>query len=173
MGFGKNNTGALLRENPSVALSTLASGVALKLTGSITPTEDFRMLKAEIGAGITGLTGNEGNQIFFGLCNGELTAAEIEEAIEAVGPTDRNDRLLVERAERFVKILSKTNRFENGQTEREFMNESGGPIIVTKPRWTFSNTEGWDWFVYNNGLNALTTGATVRALATIYGLWLT
>ncbi len=173
MGFGKNNTGVILRENPSVALGTLASGVAAKLGGGITIADDFRMLKAEIGVGITGLTSGEGGQLYFGLCNGELSAAEVEASLEASGPTDRNDRGLQELAERFVRMMGKTVDQGVITAEQNFVGHDGGSILIEKPRWTFSNPEGWDWWIYNNGPDPLTTGATIRGLATIYGLWLT
>ncbi len=173
MGFGKNNTGAILRLNASIALSTLGSGAAIKLSGLIALTEDFRLLKSEILADISGLTGGEADQLVLGMCNNELSNAEIAECIVAGGPVDRNDRLAQERAERWVKLLGKMVLTDSSGTQGYFRSETGGPLIIVKPRWTFSDPEGWAYFIFNNGAAALTTGATARVLATNYGLWMT
>jgi len=170
MGFGKNNTGAILRSTESIALSTLANETAIKFLSSITLDEDFRMLKAEIFAQVSGLAASEGNGLLMGIANGELTIAEITEAYLVDGPVDRNDRVKTERAERFVKTIAAA--VKQLGTEAIFIGDEGGPKITVKPRWTFSNPEGWDLFIYNNTGAALQSGSTVRLVAVYYGVWL-
>ncbi len=171
MGFGKGGTGVIIRQVESVALATLANNTALKLTGGITLTEDFRMLKSEITCLVRGLTSTEGEGLLLGICNGELTAAEIAEAIVVDGPGDRNDRVAQERAERAVWIVASLDML-GGSTQANFKGQQGSTLIEWKKRWTFSDPEGWDFFIFNMGL-ALTTGANVNLRATNYGVWVT
>lgn len=166
MGFGKNSTGAILRSKETVALVTLAADTAIKLTSNISIAEDFRMLRAEVWAHVDGLTAGEGDGLTIGIANGDLSVTEIAEALLVDGPVNRNDRVKQERAERFVKVFGSLNDLQH-----LFRGENGGHMLIVKPRWTFANPEGWDLFIFNNGL-ALTTGATVRLIATYYGLWL-
>ncbi len=169
MGFGKQGTGAILRETASVALGGLTNITAIKLASGLAITEDFRILKTELYAHIKNLTGGDGEGLLLGLANGELTVAEIVECIEADGPEDRNDRVLQERAERFVKLIAGVIT-PLGILNTQFLNENGGPMITVKPRWTFSDPEGWDYFVYNTS-DDITTGATCTLTAVHYGVW--
>ncbi len=172
MGFGKDNKGVIMREQASIAIGTLAANTALKVdSGAIGITEDFRMLKSEICAHLDGITATEGEGLMFGICNGELSVSQIAQCLTTDGPKDPSARTEQETAERFVKILSMIDNDNDGQNVI-FRNENGGPIITAKPRWTFSNQTGWDFFVYNDGGSAFTTGATLRLLMTHYGVWL-
>ena len=171
MGFGKSGTGVIIRETDSLALTTIGSLVA-KIFSGLVLQEDFRMMKSELVAHITGLASGEGDGLILGICNGELSATEVGEALNADGPLDRNDRALQERAERFVKPVAMVGGEQTGPA-RVFLNEHGGPMIVAKPNWTFSNPEGWSWFIFNNDITALTTGSTVSLQATHYGVWVT
>ncbi len=169
-----SETGVIIRENTSQALGALAATAAIKVDPDAVMEEDFRMLKSEIFAQIEGLTAGEGVQLLFGIANGELTATEIGECLNTDGPVDRNDRANKEMAERFVKVLGMFTGDQGNQaiaTEKT-INTDGRPLIV-KPRWTFSNPEGWAFFVYNQGADVLTTNATVRVIATNYGVWVT
>lgn len=167
--FSEN--GAMIRERiVSSALGALANSAAVIVNG-LTLQEDFRLLKSEMFVNITALTGGEASGLIFGIANGELTIAEIEEAIEANGPLDLNDRLLKERATRNVKLLAGQGTDRAESTQERFVNDEGGPKIVSKHRWTYSNPEGWNYFVYNTG-GSLTTGGLLHVTATHFGLWL-
>ena len=171
MGFGKNNTGVIIREQASQAIGTLAANTALIIaSGDLTITEDFRMLKSEIIAHVDALTSTEGEGLILGICNGDLTVAQIAAVMQLDGPSDFSDRDGIEVAERFVKAISQLDTRD--LTNAVFKNENGGPIIVIKPRWSFSNTHGWNFFVYNDGANAFTTGAVVRLIMTHFGVWI-
>ncbi len=171
MGFGKGNTGVIIRSHQTVALGTLAAVTAIKLGSDISITEDFRMLKSEVLGFIEGLTAGEGTGLMLGIANGELSVAEIVECLLADGPDDRNDRLKQEKAERYVKIVA---QYEGGKADTAgvLVGENADRKLTVKPRWTFSNPEGWDWFIFNAGGSALTTGATAKLITTDYGLWL-
>ncbi len=164
MGFGKGGTGAIIREDSTVALGTLANKTGI-LVGSITLGEDFRMLKSIITANVDGITQADGPLELY-LVNGELTLAECEEAIELSGPTDRNDRVATEQAERFVRFVGVFKYTDSAGVFATLVEE-------IKPRWTFSNPEGWDWMLYNSSAGNLTTGSSVFLKATHYGVWVT
>ncbi len=171
MGFGKDGKGAMLRDSSTVALGTLASNTSL-IVGGLTMAEDFRILRSDIVALVANLTAGEGNGLLFGIANGELTAAEIAESLNIGGPLDRNDRVPQERVERNVKVLSSLTPAQ-ADTIKTFLNDEGGPIIHSKHRWTYSNPDGWNFFVHNMGSGAFTTGAVVDIHATHFGVWVT
>lgn len=170
MGFGKDNKGVIIRETDSVALTTIAEG-SVKLLAGLTLGEDFRMIKTVVTAVVTGLTAGEGVGLQLGIANGELSEAEVAEAINADGPVNRDDRLSTERAERFATIVAMTREADVNGTELTMLGPEGGPIVEKTIRWTFSNPNGWQWFVHNIGI-VLTTGSTIRLQATHYGVWL-
>ncbi len=169
MGFGKDGKGVIITEVRQQALGTLGNVTAITIATPLVMAEDFRMIKTEFSALVTALTGGEGNGLMVGIANGELSVTEIAEAIAANGPLNRNDRGRDERVMRFVKLLGAID--EVGQTSHAFKNEGGGPMIEETIRWTFSNPEGWQWFIWNHG-TALTTGSSVRLRAKNYGVWL-
>ncbi len=170
MGFGKDGRGVIIKESNQVSVGGLAADTGILLP-AIAVTEDFRMLKAEVIAHVEGLTSTEGSGLILGLADGELSLAEIEEAIELNGPLDRNDRKAMEFATRPVWLVAGSMPGPAGTT-MVFVNDHGGRVVVWKKRWTFSNPEGWQWFVYNKSDIAVTTGAAVQLNGTYYGVWL-
>ncbi len=175
----KKFDGAIIREVETIALATLADQAAIGFS-VLTLSEDFRILKSELAAGIVNLDDEENTPgLVLGIANGELSATEIAQALVAQGPVDRNDRLAKERADRWVKVLSQAEPVNvgpvSGRTTHDaiFKNENGGPVLVSKDRWTYSDPEGWQFFIFNNTGSALATGATARLLATHYGVWVT
>ncbi len=172
MGFGKDGKGAIIRENASQAIGALAAGGVIKIDTDLALEEDFRVLKQEIICQVHGLTAGQGKGMILGLADNELTTTEIGECIGVNGPNDRNDRLKVEQAERMVRLIGAIHSDEltNG-TKVQFVDE--GRIIKIKPRWTFSNVEGWTFFIYNRDGAEITTGATCRINVTNYGVWVT
>ncbi len=166
-------TGVIIRERRSQSLSTLGNLVALIIGTKLPITVDFRMLKAEVSAFMSSLTSGEGKGLMFGLANGNLSAAEISECLQANGPLNPSDRIPQERAKRAVWLIGSFN--EEIATEGFFDSdlEAGrGHKMVIKPRWTFTQAESWNWFVWNMGA-ALTTGSTVEMLTTDFGVWVT
>ncbi len=170
MGFGKQGTGAILRSNENIALATLADNTAIKFSSNITLSEDFRVLRADILCHITTVTQGEGTGLVLGACNDELTVAEIAETLVADGPSDRNDRVVQERTERKVDLLSSGIENEGSVI---FLGDDGGTVIHWKPRWTFSDPEGWAYFIWNHSGSTLNTGMQARLMQTVYGVWVT
>lgn len=176
MGFGKDGKGAILREQIGGSLGALASLAALKLAAGVVIGEDFRILKSEVYSHLNGIDAGEGDGLLLGIANGELSAVEIAEQITANGPSDRNDRALVEFAERQAHIVGQFQKLGGPahlETELTFVpKEGGGSCAIDKFRWTYSDPEGWAFFVFNPG-PAIATGWVVNVVATHYGVWVT
>ncbi len=177
MGFGKDGKGAIVKEQTTLTLGALA-GQALAVTSSaVLLDEDFRILRSDITAVITGVTSLEGVGLILYLTEGSLASADIEANIEQNGPLRLGDQDLEEIASRWVRRVGITAGPTVNETERVFKNKYGGALLNIEPRWTFrrgrtANNGGWNWAVYNDGVT-LTSGATARVLATHYGVWVT
>ncbi len=171
MGFGKDGKGVIINEKHTLSLGTLASGVVLKAT-SLVMVDDFRMLKSEVLAIVEGLTAGEGGGLVFGLCNNKLSNTEVAAALTADGPLNKNDTPVADIVERFAKLIGVVDHIDIGATSLRFVDaEKDGPMMITKPRWSFAAPESWAFFVYNHGANALTTGASVQLQARSFGVW--
>ncbi len=172
MGFGKDGKGAIIIENRSQALSTLATAAVIFIGTKLPIAEDFRMLKAQIFAGIEGLAAGEGNGLLIGLAHGDLTVGEIKDSLDMEGPSDRGDLIKQEQALRPIFLLGALEKDTN-DTQGHFRSLWGSEYgIVAKPRWTFQTTDSWNWFIYNEGGAVLTTGSTVRINTKCFGVWL-
>ncbi len=170
MGFGKDGKGVIITHADIITLSTLATNTALKQANPLNLDEDFRLIKMELSAVLTGLTATEG-PIHLYLVNDELTVAEIAEAITNAGPQDRNDRLQQERAERFVKLLGV---FDGLSANEPLLGRDGqSGFIADTIRWTFSDPEGWAIVAFNQSGGTLTTGAVIRMVMKYFGVWVT
>ncbi len=171
MGFGKDGKGVIIRETRAHSVGALAQVVTL-LDTKLATLERFRMLKNETVATIVGVTAGEGVGLYLGLADGDFTAAEIEAAIESNGPLGPNAAPEEELAERFMMWLGAADFVEDAATEALFLNEKGGYLMTSIPRWTFSRTKSWNFFLYNIGV-ALTTGATLNLRSKSFGVWVT
>lgn len=115
MGFGKDGRGAIIAEQQSVGLTTLAQNTGKVLGIALAITEDFRMLKSRGVLSIGGVAVDETVDLVLYLCDGDLSVAEMEAKIELDGPLSRHDRIGNEIVERFVRkvaLLSSTNFVE-------------------------------------------------------------
>jgi len=170
MGFGKDGKGVIIRDHDIVTLGTLATLAALKQDNPLAITEDFRMLKASIFASLSDASLVEGDgPLIIGICDDELTAAEIAECMTASGPLDPSDNLRNERAMRPVFPLAQMSFLP--------LNAGGHSAvkweepIVSKQAWTYSNANGWAIFIFNAGDSGLTTGGIVTIDSTFFGVW--
>ncbi len=168
MGFGKDGKGVIIREARSQAIGTLAAQTALLIGTKLATLERFRQIKLELVASITGVTSGELTGLLIGVCDGDLTVAELETSIEINGPLGPNDIETRDTAERPWWFLGAIDR-ETG-TEAIFENETGGHIMEKVIRWTYARTKSWNYFLYNMGA-APTTGATVLIRAKSFGVW--
>lgn len=168
---GKDGKLAIIKEQTTVTLAALA-GLDLVAAAGPVLAQGFRIIKTVWSCGVISLTSNEGLGLILGISNGDLSAAEIEESLEAGGPLFRGDRDITERSERFTKQLGTVNRTAVSGVSVMFQGPTGGSPTETILRWSFPlGTAGWNWWIYNL-LDTLTTGASARILATHYGVWL-
>ncbi len=168
MGFGKDGKGAILTHADILTLSTLAANTALKQANPLNLDEDFRLIKMELSATLTGLTSGEG-PIHMYLVNDELSVAEVAECLTNAGPQDRNDRLQQERAERAVFLIG---QFPGIAANEALLGADGQEGIIEKTiRWTFSNPEGWAIVAFNQSGATLTTGGVIRMVMKYFGVW--
>ncbi len=170
MGFGKDGKGAIIREQRSQALSTLADATALLIGTKLATTEDFRLLKAEITCIVNGLTATEGNGLMLGLADGDLTVGEIKSVIQAQGPLDPNDIIQSDVAMRPVWLLGALE-IDATALQGLMRGEGNTSLIEAKPRWTFSQTKSWNWFIWNQTGGALATGGLAIIVAKSFGVW--
>ncbi len=175
MGFGKDGKGAIVKEQTTFALAGLAGQDAVAANSSVQLDMDFRILKSDITAVITGVTSLEGVGLILYMVEGDLNAADVEANIEQNGPVRLGSQVEEEIASRWVRRVGITTGPTVNETERVFKNKYGGALLDLTPRWTFRRARsatdgGWNWDVYNDGVT-LTIGATVRILATHYGVW--
>ncbi len=163
MGFGKDGTGAILREHNAITTGTLASVTAVKQAGAIAIEDDFRIIKVEYIAtqGINNDFGT-GETVVLGIANDELSVAEIAECLVTDGPVDRNDRVQMERAERAVWLIDVIG-------DDPFTVARGEKVL----RWTFSNPEGWTWFAWNPMADALAASSVINLDMKYFGVWVT
>ncbi len=175
MGFGKDGKGAIVKEQTTLGLGALAGQDLSLVSSAVQLDEDFRILRSDITAILTGMTSLEGVGLILYMTEGSLVASEVEANIEQNGPLRQGDQTEEEIASRWVRRVGITTGPTVNETERVFKNKDGGAMLDMNPRWTFRRgrtaTEGgWNWAVYNDGIT-LTTGGTLRLLATHYGVW--
>ncbi len=171
MGFGKDGKGTIIKESTSISLGVLTQQDVVVGAGPVI-TEDFRIIKTEVWATITGLTVNEADGLHLGIANGDLSAAEIEESLEAQGPLFPGQAIERERAGRLTRMIgSFLFRGTTPNVAVQLIGPDGGSPVSKTIRWTFGKSQGgWNWFIHNFG-TALTTGATCRLTAVHYGVW--
>ncbi len=170
MGFGKDGKGAILRETVIIAPGTLGTASIVLSTSGVVLEDDFRIIKTEYFLLEQAGPGALGDTVILGIANGELSAAEIGEAIFTDGPNDRNDRLLTERAERAVWLLCA--RVATSTSAPQVAINDGMPMEKVL-RWTFSNPEGWNWFFFNPDEAAMTGDWRHTVVAKHFGVWVT
>ncbi len=170
MGFGKDGKGVILRQSLTATIGTLAAATGLIIGTALAIDTDFRMLKAEILATITGVTAGELNALALYLVDGDFTLAEFEASLESNGPVGPNDSVNAALAERWTKFCGAVVHSDVSTALIFTDRDSGGSLLKIMPRWTFQRVKSWNWILYNAG-EAPTTGATMRLKAKCFGVW--
>ncbi len=169
MGFGKDGQGQIIYDQTRGGLGALAALDAVEIGGSYNDAlvEDFRIMKMDYWMAIlpaTAITILDG-PIIIGLAAGQITAAQVEQALEAV-PLN-SDATALEESNRPVWpleifLIPDADLADNATLVRK------GSINL---RWTFNNPSGWVWWAYNVSSGALTTGSIAVILAKMFGMW--
>ncbi len=172
MGFGKDGNGIIIVEDRTQALGTLAQNTGIIVGSELETLERFRILKSEVFAVMRAVTNTEGGGFGLYLVDGDLTLSEAEAAIENNGPLGPNDSVSADVSERFVRLVGVTE-IKSQAVDVPFLDvNTGAPVCMAKPRWTFSRDKAWNWLVYNNGQSP-TTGIVVVVKAKHFGVWVT
>ncbi len=163
MGFGKDGKGQILYGGAQQQLAALA-GLDVDVFGDgylNALAEDFRVIKMEYW--LSWSQQAVGDVVLFGIADGALTAAEIEETLEA-RPGDSNDVPESEAVMRPVWPLVMLGETATG----------AGPTIAHGEktiRWTFKDAAGWTWWAYNVDAGALTSGNQIVVNTKYWGVW--
>lgn len=146
----------------SVALSTLANGSVIECGGP-TLGEDLYIVSVDTLYMLQGGTVGEG-PLAVGFAHGDLTTTEIQEALDA-DLTDPDDIIAKEYSRRPVR---KGGAFP-GLSADEVLND--GKPIRQKVKFTIGDGHTPSWWLQNKSGAALTGGANLKIMATIYGYW--
>ncbi len=147
-------------------LSTLADNTVLSadlLGGNFV--EDFYCISVDATVALNDITAGE-VPIDFGYAHGDLTVAEILEALDAQ-ILDPSDIIARERSRRPVRLVGK---FSDGTKTEMVLNE--GMTIRSKLKFMVNDGKSIVFFVVNrSGSNPLTTGQRLEISGTLYGRW--
>ncbi len=158
-----NSAFQVLPVNVSLALATLANNTAL-VTPMITIDDDFWVQSADLLWSIRTLSPGQ-VPIHVGIANGDLSVAEIKEALNAL-PVSRSDIVQREHARRPVR---RVGVFGNGALTDDAL-ENGTKIRTTIKMYLAEGTDV-NMYAFNQSGASLTTGAIVQVTGVIYGSW--
>ncbi len=144
-----------VRVSPRQALTTLASNIAV--TGALTAAADgaYRLMSVKGSWGITELAATEG-PITVGYAHSDYSVTEIKECLEAAAAISIGDKVAQEQANRLVRVVGVLNGGDDQLND--------GKPISTKLNWLISIGDNVNIFAYNDGSDALTTGANVTLM---------
>ncbi len=173
MGFGKDGKGVIVYDQAEENIGAVPVGDLVTLTNRAqgVMVEDYRMLKCDYWINIrpaAAIVIFEG-PVMIGMAHGDLTAAEIEAALESV-VLGAVDLVANEEAGRPVWPLELILLPDADQGNAVDLSRKGS----FTPRWTFPNPAGWQWWVWNlNAVTAVTTGSFISIVAKTFGVWVT
>ncbi len=105
--------------------------------------------------------------LIIGMARGDATITEIKTAIEKkqVERSKKDQANTRDILWETVRHIS-ANSAADSMAIHQVVSLGGGKGIP------FEEGDGWQWFIYNKGLNDQVAGAFVRSNATYYGVWL-
>ncbi len=130
--------------------------------GSIAVTQSGFVTSTTVMSQMLGLTSGEGTGLVLGVADGDLSDAEIEEAIEAQGPFFRGQTPQSEQSARMVRILGPIGPQAHETpstllTHFEFFDRYPTRISFSEDKAAMLR-----WFIFNAGPASLTGGSTCR-----------
>ncbi len=154
-----------------ITLGTLAAG-SLISTGTLSGNfaEDFRVISVDAQWSISGYTPVTGDgPVSVGFAHNDYSAAEIAEALEVnlLSPANKIEQ---ERAGRLVRDVG---TFYSDGVVNDLATINNGNPVRTKLNWMINDGFELDVYAFNEGADALTTGAIVNVYGKLYGYWVT
>ncbi len=139
-------------------LATLATDTGMINTVA-TINQNYKAMSLHGAWGLSPLADGDG-PLLFGLADGELSLAEIEQYIEAA-VTDARNAPNTEQVARPVQVLGALGK------DKATIYLQGDRIRLP----TFREDKGFSWWIYNLGI-AMTTGSIVENRGRFFGRWL-
>ncbi len=159
----------------TVSLGTLAAQTPIILTGGIMSTSlahSFLVKKIKINLHLDTVVPSEG-PFYVGMAFGDATVGEIQGGLQEANTSGPHDTTQVRTQDNAFNIVQMSLTAGEQQVESStvshwnFRNEiSFGKGIP------FQEGQGWNWFVYNAGNGALTTGSGINGHCQAMGVWL-
>ncbi len=143
------------------ALLTLGSDTAFTQTLTGTSANRYRLVSAKISWALTNLTAGEG-PIHVGFAHSDYSVTEIKECIESQTSIDINDKVANERAQRLVRTVGVLRGVAGGAVLND------GKPITTRLNWLIGIGQSVNFFSWNEGTAALTTGVLVTLTGDIW-----
>ncbi len=170
MGFGKDGKGAILYDRVvSGGITALTNQDLVALNGSYSGAllEDFRIIRMDYWMAIRGAQAIVlfDGPAWVGIADSRYTAAEIEECLESLvinrGNTEEEEAMRAVWPLEMIMIPDPDTGDTSGLVRKGSKNIN----------WTFTNPNGWKYWVYNaSGVNFI-TGSTLELQAKIFGVW--
>ncbi len=157
-----------VRETVSITLGTLSADDVVGQNG-LTMLQGGFITTTDIAWVISGLTAGEGEGLFLGIADQQLSDAEIEESLEANGPTFSKQEPQAPRADRRVRTLGLIGPQALNLTPTNTV--FAGFMAKAETRLAFSEDgASWKWFVQSLAVGT-TTGASVSIQASHNVRW--
>ncbi len=154
----------VIKQQNSVALSTLATDTVVKVDGLVLA-QDFHHVSSDIIATLRGMTANEG-PIDYGIAQSELSVAQIQEALDA-SPTSQNDVTAIERTRRRVRQMGVFERSSEEDQQTNNGRFKRQKLFIRIP----AGQEMPALWVRNRSGATLTTGGVANFQQKNYGYW--
>ncbi len=149
--------------NTQIALATLADETVLTSALLSAFGEDFFCISADISLALDNVALSE-VPVEVGLAHGDYTAAEIKEYVNA-NLTDPDDKIAQEHSRRQIRRIG----LFGVNAENQVLNHGDQQRI--KLRFSIGDTKELKLWIMNHTGAAMTTGAIVTAVGTLYGRW--
>lgn len=142
--------------NTNLSLASLLANTLVG-TAALTPSQNVRLVKFDWKAAVHSVTSWE--TIVWGIADGDLTDAEIEEALES-GGLDFGDKIAREKVSRAVFPLG----ILGGGTAGKFLDEG-----THEQPWTYLEDKGFKFWALNVGTTGFTAGGqTLEIFAKLF-----
>ncbi len=153
MGKKRPYRGRKVPSQASLTVGALASKDVIAGAMLNAAADDIRLLSLDGTWAVNGLTVGQG-PVAVGVADGDYTAAEIEEALEAAGAIDLGDKLAQEKANRYVRQIAVCS------TNDPIANQ--GRPIKTRLNWRIASGDSLQMWAYNLDTQTITTGGEVK-----------